>query len=149
MSEKNKPDAFQQMQTEIAQVVQEVITDYLLPLQTKKISKKMIEQMSVDCANQIASKAVVISRKNSTNQTSKLTSELASLLNEHTWKAVPLFNDKLTALVGKMTPEEYERIKTGVANQVVSQVYKSISDFANALGIKISETSANSKEKNS
>lgn len=146
MSEKNKPDAFQQMQIEIAQVVQEVITDYLLPLQTKKISKKMIEQMSVDCANQIASKAVVISRKNSTNQTSKLTSELASLLNEHTWKAAPLFNDKLTALVGKMTPEEYEKIKAGVANQVVSQVYKSISDFANALGIKISENSANTKK---
>jgi hypothetical protein len=137
MSDKSKLDAFQETQQEIDTIVQEVITDYLSPMQTKKISKKMIEQMATDCAAEIASKAVAISRKASARQATKLTDELADILNNASWKVVPLFNEKISTLVQQITPADYERVKAGIANQVVSQVYGSIASFANALGVKL------------
>ncbi|MBI4854079.1 MAG: hypothetical protein HY819_19970 [Acidobacteria bacterium] len=140
MSEKNKPDAFQEIQQEIDMFAQEVITNYLSPLQTKKISKKMIDQMASECATQIASKAVALSRKASARQASKLTDELADILSNSSWKVTPLFNEKISSLVQQITPADYERVKLGIANQVVSQVYGSIASFASALGVKFPKT---------
>ncbi len=137
MSDKNKTDAFQEMQQEIDTIVQEVITAYLSPLQTKKISKKMIEHMASECGTQIASKALTLSRKASARQATKLTDELADILNNASWKVVPLFNEKISTLVQQITPADYERVKAGIASQVVSQVYGSIASFANALGVKL------------
>lgn len=149
MADKNKLDVFQEAQSEIEVMVRQILTDYLSPMQTKKISKKMIEQMCEDCASQIASKAIASSRKASTRQASRLTTELSEILNDTSWKVAPLFNDKLTNLVEQMTPADFERVKSGVATQVVSRVYRSISDFASALGIKIPESNpvVDSKDK--
>ncbi len=150
MADKNKSDAFQEAQLEIETMVKQIITDYLSPMQTKKISKKMIEQMCEDCASQIASKAIASSRKASNHQASRLTAELSEILNDTSWKIAPLFNDRLTSLVEQMTPADFERVKSSVATQVVSRVYKSIFDFASALGIKIPENApvSDSKDKN-
>ncbi len=137
MLDKNKTDAFQEMQQEIDTIVQEVITNYLSPLQTKKISKKMIEHMASECGAQIASKALTLSRKASARQATKLTDELADILNNASWKVVPLFNEKISTLVQQITPADYERVKAGIASQVVSQVYGSITNFASALGVKL------------
>lgn len=137
MTDKNKQDAFQEMQQELDAFTQEVISAYLSPLQTKKISKKMIDQMATECAAQVASKAVALSRKASARQATKLTDELADILNEASLKVTPLFNEKISTLVQQITPADYERVKQGIANQVVSQVYGSIASFANALGVKL------------
>lgn len=144
MTEKNKQDAFQEMQQELDIFTQETITNYLSPLQTKKISKKMIDQMAAECASQIANKAITLSRKASARQASKLTDELADILNGASLRVTPLFNEKISTLVQQITPADYERVKLGIANQVVSQVYGSITSFANALGVKLPANLTNS-----
>lgn len=137
MADKNKIDAFQEMQQELDVFTREVITNYLLPLQTKKISKKMIDQMAEECAAQISSKSITLSRKASARQATKLTDELADILNSASFKVTPIFNEKISSLVQQITPADYERVKLGIANQVVSQVYGSIATFASALGVKL------------
>jgi hypothetical protein len=137
MADKNKTDAFQEMQQEIDVFTREVITNYLLPLQTKKISKKMIDQMAEECAAQISSKTIALSRKASARHATKLTDELADILNSTNFKVTPIFNEKISSLVQQITPADYERVKLGIANQVVSQVYGSIATFASALGVKL------------
>lgn len=144
MTDKNKQDAFQEMQQELDAFTQEVISNFLSPLQTKKISKKMIDQMATECAAQIASKAVSLSRKASARQATKLTDELADILSSTSLKVMPLFNEKISTLVQQITPDDYERVKLGIANQVVSQVYGSITNFANALGVKLPTNPADS-----
>lgn len=131
-------DAFEEVQNEIADIAKQAIKNYLLPLQTKKLSKKMIEQIALECGAQIASDAVKASRKASSRYAAKLTGPLNELLSIKNLPVSPVFNDKLASFAGKLTEEDIEKIKADQqkASQVVSRVYKSLFDFALEIGIK-------------
>ena len=141
-------DPFEETKKELEEMAQQMIKDYLLPLQTKKLSKKMIEQIAAECAAQIASAAAVVGRKASSRYAAQLTSPFSEILNNQQ-PSSPIFNDKLASLVGKLSPEDIEKLKNDheIAARVVSRVYKSIFDFALEIGLKTFEGQSNDQSK--
>src|SRR5438105_15435033 len=97
----------------------------------------MIEQIAAECAAQIAGGAVLATRKAASRHATQLTKPFSEILKNQQ-PSTPVFNDKLAAFVGKMAPEDIEKIKNDqeIAARVVSRVYKSIFDFALDLGLK-------------
>jgi hypothetical protein len=118
--------------------VREVLKEYLLPLQTKKISRKMIEQIADECGEQIAERAVVASRKASTKHAAKVTAMLGEALKSCQVPTNAVLSDKIASLAGSLSQEDIDKIKNDreVASRVVSRVYKSFFDIALELGLK-------------
>jgi hypothetical protein len=145
-----KPDPFDETRDEVVAMAQRAIKDQLLPLQTKKLSKKMIEQIAAECAAQIAEGAITVSRKAASRRAAQLTSDFSKILKDEQLPAMPIFNDKLATVARQLTPEDIERIKSDrdIAARVVSRVYKSIFDFALDIGIKAMENRTESPDPN-
>src|SRR5262249_40917772 len=112
--------------------------NYLLPLQTKKLSKKMIEQIASECAVQIATGAISSSRRAASRRAAQMTGDFSEILKNQELPTTPVFNDKLATFASKLASEDIEKIKNDheIAARVVSRVYKSIFDFALELGLK-------------
>src|SRR5438552_10954818 len=104
--ESRQQDPFEVAKQEIEAMAQKAIKDYLLPLQTKKLSKKMIEQIAAQCASQIANNTLTASRKASRRNAAKLTDDFSKILNDPQLRATPVFNDKLATFAGQLTPED-------------------------------------------
>jgi hypothetical protein len=141
MSETNRGnlqnDAFEEIEKEIKKIAQQKIKDYLMPLQTKKLSKKMIEQISAECAEQIAEDSSKLSRKASSRRAVQITSAFSDMIQNNSAPTTPVFNDKLATIASNLSAQDLQKIKNEqVAAQVVSRVYKSIFDFALEIGLK-------------
>ncbi|MEW6737514.1 MAG: hypothetical protein AB1489_39900 [Acidobacteriota bacterium] len=144
--EKASQDLFEEMRRNIEIIAVQTIKDCLSPLQTKKLSKKMIEQVASSCAAQIANEAAVYSRKTSSQHAIQVTSTFSDLLTGQP-VTKPVFNDKLTAAAGTLSSEDLAKINRDreIASRVVSRVYQSIFDFALELGLKAFEPTSSTQ----
>lgn len=137
----SQTDPFEMAQTEIAQEVRKAIRDLLLPHQTKKISRKLIEQVADECANRVSAATAEATRRASTRHAAQVTAIFAEILKNQQIPVNPLLNEKLSAFAGRLSDEDVKKIQQDreVASRVVSRVYKSIFDFALERGIKALE----------
>lgn len=148
--QKISSDSFEDARSEVAVAAEQIIKNYLMPLQTKKLSKKMIEQIAEECSKQIAQSALAASRKASARQAAKLTSDFTQILKDQQMRTSPVFNDKLSNVTGQLTPEDIEKIQTDreTAARVVSQVYNSFFNFAAGKSTRTVNTSSSTNDKN-
>lgn len=133
-------DPFAQAGAEIEVLVQQVIKNSLLPLQTKKISKKLVEQIAADCGNQVAAQVIIASRQAAQQHASRLTKDISEILSTEKVRFTPPLNDKLISSAAQLAAESAEEIKASqeLAAEVVSRIYRSIFDFAFERGTRTS-----------